>query len=103
MDFPRRRIFAPPRPVLLRPARSLGGLFSEERRSVRRKKAAFPQKLRVDPAARGPSLCLEVDALGLGVFGFLFDALLFDEVIDGLRRLRLFGLFFGSLFGFFLR
>ena len=100
MDFSRRRIFAPPRPVLLRPACSPGGPFSEERRSVRRKKAAFPQELRVDPAARKSSLCLEVDALGLGVFGFLLDALLFDEVIDGLRRLRRrrFGPFFGALF-----
>lgn len=56
-------------------------------------------------SSRGPSLCLEVDAFGLGVFWFLFDALLFDEVIDGLRRLRRrrFGLFFGSLFRPLLR
>ena len=44
------------RTVLLRPACSPGGPFSEERRSVRRKKAAFPQELRVDLVSRAASM-----------------------------------------------
>lgn len=62
------------------------------------KKGGVPPKNFAWIPSRGPPLCLEVDALGLVVFGFLLDALLFDEVIDGLRLRRRFGLFFGALF-----
>ena len=71
MDFSRRRIFAPPRPVLLRPARSPGGLFSEGRRSVRRKKAAFPPKnfAWIPPHGIRPYV-LKSMRLGSAYFGF---------------------------------